>query len=204
MDRKEGFDEEWELRRGGGLCLRRSFFQNAAGAHFLFWKTMAKGSRKADLHAVCLELVERMGYELVDAAFEKEHSGMYLRVYLDSEAGISLKDCEAFHRRLQPLVEQMDYDFLEVCSPGIDRPIKTQRDALRAMGSQVEIRLYQPLEGRKQFSGVFQGLDEKAYHLQVGERLYSFPAGSVASAKRVIDIEQALAEQPPRDQEGSI
>lgn len=91
--------------------------------------------------------------------------------------------------------------FLEVCSPGIDRPIKTLLDAKRAVGSQVEIKLYQPLEGQKQFTGEFQGLDDEAYHLKIGEKLYSFPKSSVASAKRTIDVEQALAEQPPRDQE---
>ena len=105
------------------------------------------------------ELAERMagkmGYELVEAAFEKENTGVYLRFYLDKEGGISLDDCEAYHRALQPMLERFDYDFMEVCSPGIDRPIKNQRDADRCLGLEIEVRLYKPQDGQKVFTGQF-------------------------------------------------
>ena len=77
-----------------------------------------------DLHGfvapLCEKLAAEMGYELVDAELVKEGPGRYLRIYLDKAGGITLDDCERFHRAVQPRVEQVDYDFLEVCSPGLD------------------------------------------------------------------------------------
>lgn len=114
------------------------------------------------------KLAEKLGYELVEAAFEKEPAGIYLRFYIDKEGGITLDDCEAYHMAVQPRMEKYDYDFLEVCSPGADRPIKTERDAAKARGKMVEARLYKPLNGLKTVSGVFLGLDGDGYHLSQG------------------------------------
>lgn len=134
-----------------------------------------------------------MGYELVDAGMEKEGAGQYLRFYLDSGQGISLDDCEAFHKRIQPLMEEIDYDYLEVSSPGIDRPIRTPGYAARAVGQPVEIKLYRPVNGRKVYEGIFLGMDDREYALEVqGERM-AFPHKDVALARRVIDVEQELA-----------
>lgn len=164
---------------------------------------MARMKRKVNLRALCEGLAQDMGYQLLDCGFEKESAGTYLRIYLDSHQGISLSDCEAFHRKVQPLVEELDYDYLEVCSPGIDRPIKTAADAHRALNSRVEIRLYKPLDGQKLFIGQFKGLDEAGYHLAVGDHQYCFPANTVALAKRSIDVDQVLAQQAQSAQEES-
>lgn len=162
---------------------------------FCIAKRMAKDSGKISIKKVCAGLAEELGYELVDAGFEKEGGSQYLRIYLDNEKGITLSDCEAYHRRVQPLLEDVEYDFLEVSSPGIDRPIRTAAYAQKAVGSLVEIRLYQPLDGQKAFTGIFGGLDDEGYHLTVGDRHLTFPAKSVAVAKRTIDLDEALAAQ---------
>lgn len=162
---------------------------------------MVKRKGKPDLLRICGTLAEEMGYELVDAGYEKEPSGLYLRVYLDSEGGIGLEDCERYHRKLQPLVEALDYDFLEVSSPGIDRPIRRPQDALKAVGTQVEVRLFKPQEGSKLFTGVFRGLDGAGYHLETGGRELVFPASAVALARRTIDVDEALKAQDQQDQE---
>ena len=77
---------------------------------------------KAELTAVvapkCQALAERMGLELVDVSLDKEGAGKYLRIYIDKPQGISLDDCEAYHRAIQPQLESYDYDLLEVSSPG--------------------------------------------------------------------------------------
>lgn len=82
-------------------------------------------------------LADKLGFELVDVTLDKESTGNYLRVYIDKPEGISLDDCEVYHRALQPLVEDYDYDFMEVSSPGVDRPLKKDRDFERALGSEV-------------------------------------------------------------------
>ncbi|MHC1786234.1 MAG: ribosome maturation factor RimP [Christensenellales bacterium] len=161
---------------------------------------MLKREGKPDLQAMCAKLAADMGYELVDAGFEKEHTGLYLRVYLDSRQGITLQDCESFHRRLLPLVEEVTYDFLEVSSPGIDRPIKRASEAGKAVGSQVEIKLFKPMDGSKLFTGIFQGLDEAGYHLLVQGQEKVFPAAAVALARRTIDVERVLQEKAQEDQ----
>ena len=96
---------------------------------------------KAELTTVvtprCQALADRMNLELVDVCLDKEGAGKYLRIYIDKPEGISLDDCEAYHRAIQPQLEQYDYDFLEVSSPGVDRPLKKDRDFDRAIGSEV-------------------------------------------------------------------
>ena len=140
------------------------------------------------------ELAERMagkmGYELVEAAFEKENTGVYLRFYLDKEGGISLDDCEAYHRALQPMLERFDYDFMEVCSPGIDRPIKNQRDADRCLGLEIEVRLYKPQDGQKVFTGQFTGDNAGDITIKTGEQERTFLKKEIAVARCTVNLEE--------------
>lgn len=134
------------------------------------------------------KVARQFGYELVGASMDKEPAGLYLRFYLDKEGGITLSDCERFHRDIQPQLERVNYDFLEVCSPGIDRPIKTDWDARKAMGEMVEIRLYKPREGQKVFTGTFRGLSAAGYLLETTNGEILFPKKDVALARRVVDL----------------
>lgn len=131
-----------------------------------------------------------MGYELLEAAFEKENTGMYLRFYLDKEGGVSLDDCEAYHRALQPLLEKFDYDFMEVCSPGIDRPIKNQRDADRCLGLDIEVRLYKPQDGQKIYTGQFIGYENGDITIKNGENERTFLKKDIAVARCAVDMEE--------------
>ena len=74
-----------------------------------------------------IRLAEELGYEWIDLELVKEPAGRFLRFYIDKEGGISLDDVEAFHRRIQPHAENIDYDYMEASSPGIDRPLKKPR-----------------------------------------------------------------------------
>lgn len=129
-----------------------------------------KGADAQKISAICEKLCAETGYELVEAGIEREPAGRYLRVYIDTdrEGGITLDDCEQVHRAVQPLLEDIDYDFLEVCSPGADRPIKTPRDVEKALGSQVEVRLYKPLDGKKAIFGELTGMDKDFVTLLCG------------------------------------
>lgn len=137
---------------------------------------------------LCQRLADEMAYELVDVSLDKEPQGKYLRIYLDKEAGISLDDCEAYHRRIQPKLEAYDYDFLEVSSPGVDRPLKTQRDFDRSQGSEVEVRLYKPVDGQKTYQGMLIGLQEKDVVILCGETEKRFPQKTVALVKPIVDM----------------
>ncbi|MBR7187571.1 MAG: ribosome maturation factor RimP, partial [Clostridia bacterium] len=99
-----------------------------------------------------------MQVELVDVELVKEPTGHFLRFYVDRPEGIALNDLEAFHRRILPLVERVEYDYMEVSSPGADRPLKTERDFERAEGTDVELKTYRAVNGQKEFRGELQGL----------------------------------------------
>ena len=147
---------------------------------------------KAELTAVvepkCQRLADEMGFELVDVALEKENTGRYLRIYIDKPEGISLDDCEAFHRAIQPKVEDYDYDFLEVSSPGIDRPLKKDRDFERAIGSEAEVHLFKPLEGSKQWQGILTDFTRDELVLEVGGQEKRFPRKGVSLCRLVVDM----------------
>lgn len=131
-----------------------------------------------------------MAYELIDVELVKEGPGRYLRIYLDKEGGITLDDCEAYHRSVQPELEAIDYDFLEVSSPGVDRPLKMDRDFERTEGQEVEIKLYVPLDGKKVWQGVLVGWDENNVRiaLQDGER--EIPRKAAAVIRPVIHFDE--------------
>ena len=147
-----------------------------------------KASQGERLWGICERLARQMGYELYDAGFEKEPGGLYLRAYVDKPGGITLDDCEKYHRALQPAVEDMDYDFMEVSSPGIDRPLKREDDILRNIGNRVEVRLYKAVEGRKTFEGSLVSMDKTAVVIREGDLEKSFPAASVAQVRLIPDL----------------
>ena len=143
---------------------------------------------------ICEKTALKFDYELCDAAMEKEPTGRYLRIYIDKEGGITLDDCEMFHRAVQPSLESFDYDFLEVCSPGIDRPLKTRRDIEKSMGLLVEARLYKPVDGKKSVQGLLREMDENHVVLQSGEETVDLPRKAVAQVRLVPDL-SALDEE---------
>lgn len=123
-----------------------------------------KKSIETTVEEIVEKITEPLGFEIVDVEYVKEAGEYYLRVYLDKEGGISLDDCEQVSRKLS---EQLDKDdpisenyFLEVSSPGLDRPLKKEKDFIRYQGRDVEIKLYKAIDGVKQFEGELVGLTE--------------------------------------------
>ncbi len=150
---------------------------------------MAKESGTAKLEAACSPVAERMGYELIDICLDREPTGKYLRFYIDKPEGVSLDDCEAFHKAVRDLAETVDYDFMEVSSPGIDRPLKSDRDFERNQGSEIEVRLFKPIDGTKIFTGVLAGLEEGNIVIDTAEGRTLIPRKAAALVKPVIDLE---------------
>lgn len=138
--------------------------------------------------AICQRHADKLGYELCDAAIEKEPTGRYLRIYIDTDQGVTLDDCEKYHRAVQASLEDFDYDFLEVCSPGIDRPIKTARDIEKSLGMLVEVRLYKPVNGKKSVQGMLKAMDDKHVALSLEAEELEFPRAAVAQVRLVPDL----------------
>lgn len=146
---------------------------------------------------------EKCGYELIDVELVKESTGRFLRFYIDKEGGVSLDDCESYHRRIQPLMENIDYDYMEVSSPGADRPLKTERDFERSVGQMVEVRLYRPVNGVKVFTGELAGLENGRVNIVDAEGTgLSFERKQVALVKLFIDFDESdLEDDIPYDGE---
>lgn len=124
-----------------------------------------KKSIEATIEELALEITNPRNFEIVDVEYVKEAGEYYLRVYIDKEGGISLNDCEEVSRALSEVLDVKDpikdNYFLEVSSPGLDRPLKKDKDFVRYVGRDVEIKLYKPMNGSKQFEGELVGLTEE-------------------------------------------
>ena len=146
---------------------------------------------KAEVAAIekrCETIAADMGYELVDIAIEKEPTGKYLRFYIDRPEGISLDDCEAYHKAVRQLADTLDYDFMEVSSPGIDRPLKKDRDFERALGTEVEIRLFKAIDGAKVITGTLAGLEDGDIVLDTPEGGKRVARKAAALVKPIVDM----------------
>ena len=111
-------------------------------------------------------ILEQMGYELVDV--ERSGRGM-LRVFIDKPQGITVDDCQVVSNQLTRLfmVENVDYDRLEVSSPGLDRVLKKEADFVRFAGQKVQLKLRMPIAGRKNFAGIIGDVNDGVLQLDM-------------------------------------
>ena len=125
-----------------------------------------------------------LGYELVD--LEVSGRGL-MRVLLDKPEGITLEDCERVSHQLTRLfaVEGVDYDRLEVSSPGLDRPLKKEADFVRFHGSKAQLKLRMPLAGRKNFTGILGGVRDGVLQLDVDGNQVSIELSNLDKARLV-------------------
>jgi ribosome maturation factor RimP len=102
-------------------------------------------------------IIEDNNFELVDVEYVKEGANYYLRIYIDKEGGINIVDCELVSRAIDLKLEEAelieDQFILEVSSPGLDRPLKKEKDFKRSIGKNVEIKLYKAVNKQKNFEG---------------------------------------------------
>ncbi len=114
--------------------------------------------------ALVLPIIDRHGFELVDVEYVKEAGTWYLRAYIDKPGGITVDDCEMVSRAFEAELDRTDLIedayILEVSSPGLGRPLKKEKDYRRAMGSEIELHTYKPVDGEKVFFGILQSYDE--------------------------------------------
>ena len=109
-------------------------------------------------------IVEAVGVEIYDVEYVKEGSDFYLRCYIDRDGGVNIQDCETVSRALSDQLDAEDYIedayILEVSSPGLGRPLKKEKDYIRSMGKEVEIRTYRAINREKEFYGILSAYDE--------------------------------------------
>ena len=132
---------------------------------------MKKQSKESMLEELIAPVVEAEGYECVDVTFEKAGKDWVLTTYIDGPNGIGLDDCEVVSRKLSYLMDEKDpieqSYLLEVSSPGIDRPLKKEKDFARNMDKRIVVSFYAPVNGSKQLSGILKGYNGVTLTLQL-------------------------------------
>ena len=134
-----------------------------------------------------------MQIEIVEVEF-KQGKEPALTVYIDIEGGVDLDTCEKFHRAIDPVLDEIDPTFgaaytLNVSSPGLDRPLKTERDFKKCLNEKVEVKLFAPLKGKKFFEATLVDFDENCVMLQDGKEMLKLEKAKIAKICRAIDFD---------------
>ena len=116
-------------------------------------------------------VIAEQGCTLWDVEYVKEAGTWYLRAYIDKENGITVDDCEEVSRALSDLLDEEDFIsenyILEVSSPGLDRPLKKEKDFARSIGKDVEVKLFKAINKEKEFVGILKAYDEDTVTLEM-------------------------------------
>jgi ribosome maturation factor RimP len=137
-------------------------------------------------------IVEEKGCSLWDVEYVREGSERYLRLYIDKEGGVDITDCEAIHRAVDPILDEKDpiaesYHF-EVCSAGIERSLKRERDFIQFMGSPILVKLYRPRNGLKEIPGILRGYENGAVTVEAGKETITFTKSEVALVRLRVEF----------------
>lgn len=132
------------------------------------------------------------GVEIYDVEYVKEGSDWYLRAYIDKPEGVNIGDCEAVSRALSDALDAEDFIegayTLEVSSPGLGRALKKDRHLEKSIGRQVELRLYQPVEKCKEFSGVLKGYTAQEIVIETAQEEMTFARKDIALIRLALDF----------------
>ncbi len=136
--------------------------------------------------------INMLGYELVGLEYFPSGHQHTLRIYIDREQGIGVKDCECVSRQVSALLDVEDpirgQYALEVSSPGLDRPLFTAEHFVRFSGHRVKLRLVAPHEGRRNFRGVIQGVEDGRVMLTMDDGQRSFSLQEIERARLVPEL----------------
>jgi ribosome maturation factor RimP len=157
---------------------------------------MAANPLLTDIWRVAEPLCLSEGMELVHMEFQREQTGRTLRLFLDKPGGVTLDDCARISRQLSDLLDvSLDEETppynLEVSSPGVPRPLGRLSDFERFKGRRAKIRTAQPIDGRKNFTGTIEDLDDSNIHLKSGDRIVGIAFTDIVKA-RLVDTDADL------------
>ena len=130
-----------------------------------------------------------MGFELVD--WEIQPRARLVRVFIDKPDGVDVEDCARVSNHLTHLftVENVDYDRLEVSSPGLDRPLKKLADFARFAGEEAQVNLRELTDGARRWKGILRGVDQNNVMLETDKGLRVIPIGEIDKARLVPKID---------------
>lgn len=143
----------------------------------------------ASLEAIIRPAVEGLGYELVGAELHRQRGHSLVRVYIDQADGIAVEDCQAVSEQLSAVLDVEDpikgHYTLEVSSPGFDRPLFDKPHFERFVGQKARVRLALPVDGRRKFSGVLQGMEGEDVVMECEGEIIRLPFDAIEQARLV-------------------
>lgn len=144
------------------------------------------------VEAFAKPIVEGQGCSLWDVEYVREGSERFLRLYIDKEGGVNIDDCEAIARAVDPILDEKDpipesYHF-EVCSAGLERPLKRPGDFEKFMGSPILVKLYRPRNGLKEIPGILRGYEDGRILVEAGKETIPFEKSEVALVRLRVEF----------------
>ncbi len=154
---------------------------------------MSKVDKTIELVAnLAKPIVEAAQLELVDVEFEKEGGNWFLRVIIDKNGGIDIDDCGRISEKISKKLDELDpideSYFLEVCSPGAERPLKSDDDIIDAIGEFVHIKLHEELNGQLEFDGTLQKFENEIITLEIDKKQIEIPQAAIAKIRLSIQF----------------
>ena len=151
---------------------------------------MNKKELRKEIYPLAEEVAEELGYEIVDIEFQNGSKHDLLSIFIYKKEGIDLDDCTEMSRNLEKKLDDLDIlknpYYLEISSPGLDRPLKTKDDYRRNVGKEVDLKLYAPIDGKKEFSFVLDKYDDEYVYCKIDNQELSIPIKSISSMKQTI------------------
>ena len=130
--------------------------------------------------------------ELVEIQYRREGRGWVLRLYIDKEGGVTLEDCTHVSHEINRHLDVEDFIFapytLEVSSPGLSRPLKTEKDFLKYRNHRIKVMTCDPIEKRRQFKGTLLGFFENQIEMELDEGIVTIPLSNVVKAHLEIEF----------------
>ena len=135
--------------------------------------------------------IENMGYEVVEVEYVKKSDGMNLTFFIDKEDGIKIEDCEMVSKSIDGLLEELNPTdnspyILSVSSPGLDRPLKTDRDLKRNVDKEIEIKKKTKTNGKKKYEGILKNFDENNIVMEINGENIDFERNKIAHIVPII------------------
>ena len=141
-------------------------------------------------------IVTELDLELVEVEYVKEGKNWFLRVYIDKDTGVDIEECGLVSEKLSEKLDELDpiphNYFLEVSSPGVERPLKKAKDFEKAIGKQILVKTYEPIDGEKVFEGKLLTFDGNTVSIEVKiktrKKTVEIPFEKIASARLAISF----------------
>ncbi len=148
----------------------------------------------ARVEAFAVPLLDDLGLELVDVEYRREGHGWVLRLFIDRPGGVTLDDCAEVSREVSRYLEvedPIDHAYhLEVSSPGLERPLKKEKDFLRFTGRRARIKMREKIDGQRVFTGILAGLADGAVGLEIDGATRALPLDGIARARLVYEEQE--------------